>query len=134
MGRRRARVDANHRHVVQQLRDYGFTVTDLSGVGGGVPDIAVGIEARVKGGRLPFTLFMEIKDGTKPPSGRKLTQAQKRFFRQWRGAAAIVHTANEASALCLSIRQGKFRALRAKRFIERLPDGVDPDGNHLPGA
>lgn len=122
MSRRASRVDDNHKHVVDQLRRHGFSVVDLSGVGGGVPDLAVGIQAQVKGGRLPFTILLEVKDGDKPPSARGLTPQQENFFRLYRGSAAIVYTANEAVALCMSIRRGKFAALNAQRFEERRPE------------
>jgi hypothetical protein len=61
----------------------------LSGVGKGVPDLLVGFRG--------VTLLMEIKDGKKPPSDRKLTTDQQKWHAEWRGGAlAIVDSADSA--------------------------------------
>lgn len=64
------RVDANHAEIRDGLRADGWDVLDLSDVGGGVPDLCVANPQ----GFLP--LFLEVKDGSKPPSARKLTDAE----------------------------------------------------------
>ena len=66
--RRAARVDANHAEITGTLRQCGWTVHDTSGVGGGFPDLVI-----AKGGRL---VLVEIKDGAKKPSARRLTKAE----------------------------------------------------------
>jgi len=86
--KRAAKVDANQKQIVQGLRNAGCSVLILSQVGKGCPDIAVGF-----GG---FTILMEIKDETKPPSARKLTPDEEQFFRTWRGSAAVVKSLDEA--------------------------------------
>lgn len=65
------RTDRNHREVIAALEAVGFTVVDLSAVGRGVPDLWV-----AKAGR---QLWLEVKDGEKPPSERKLTRDQVAF-------------------------------------------------------
>jgi hypothetical protein len=65
------RVDANHDAVREAYLADGAAVTDLSGVGAGLPDLLV---------EYPDLVFLaEVKDGTKPPSARELTPAQKRM-------------------------------------------------------
>lgn len=60
------RVDANHSAIRDVLRKAGWQVEDLSHVGHGVPDLVA-----QKDGRLP--IWIEVKDGDKPPSARALT-------------------------------------------------------------
>lgn len=64
------RTDANHAAIRDALRALGWVVDDLSGAGGGVPDLVVAIAP----GK-PH--FLEIKDGAKPFSAQKLTKAQE---------------------------------------------------------
>lgn len=82
MQRRAARTDANHAEVVRALRQAGCSVFDTSSVGGGFPDLVVGC-----GGK---TMLMEIKDGAKPPSARRLTPAQLELHAAWRGGPIAV--------------------------------------------
>lgn len=80
--RRAAKVDANQAEIVQALRKVGCSVLDTSAVGGGFPDLVVGC-----GGK---TMLMEIKDGAKPPSARRLTSAQLELHAAWRGGPIAV--------------------------------------------
>ena len=77
-----AAVDENQPAVVKLFRKLGWSVQVLSTVGGGVPDIIVG--------KNQVNLFVEIKDGNKPPSARKLTTAQVKWHKEWRGNVHIV--------------------------------------------
>jgi hypothetical protein len=44
-----------------------------------------------------FTLLLEVKDGNKVPSARKLTPAEQKFFDEWTGGMlAVVNSADEA--------------------------------------
>jgi len=88
MPRRAARIDANQPEIVAALRAAGATVLHLHMVGGGCPDIAVGFRGS--------NYLMEIKDGNKPPSRRKLTEDEQMFFDEWRGKVAIVESAEDA--------------------------------------
>lgn len=77
MTRRAARVDANQAEIVRVLRACGCPVRVMSDVGRGFPDLLVGR-------RGVFVLF-EVKDGEKPPSKRRLTKDEQRFFDDWAG-------------------------------------------------
>lgn len=86
--RRAARIDANQDQIVSALRAAGATVRVVT-QGNGLPDLLVGYRG--------FTILMEVKDGKKVPSARKLTEAEKKFFDEWRGGMlAIVESADEA--------------------------------------
>jgi hypothetical protein len=71
----RKNTDANQGRIVQALRDVGATVTVLSQVGYGCPDLLVEF-------RRTLWLF-EVKDGRKSPSKQRLTPAEKMFFDTW---------------------------------------------------
>jgi hypothetical protein len=69
---RARRVDANHAQLSEAFRALGCAVLDLSQLGRGVPDLLVGVP-----GRCPSVwVLVEVKDGSKSPSDRKLTEAE----------------------------------------------------------
>jgi hypothetical protein len=37
-----------------------------------------------------YTILMEVKDGDKVPSKRKLTEAEENFFKDWRGGMLVI--------------------------------------------
>jgi hypothetical protein len=80
--RRAAKIDANQQAVVDALRQVGATVHSLATVGGGCPDLLVGFRGR--------TCLMEVKDGNKPPSERRLTPFQVLWHEQWTGGSLTV--------------------------------------------
>jgi hypothetical protein len=88
------RVDENQGEIVTALRDYGATVRVVT-QGDGLPDLLVGYtnpDSLTK-----YTLLLEVKDGNKPPSARKLTPPEEKFFFEWTGGLlAIVESAEEA--------------------------------------
>ena len=83
---RAARVDANHKAIVEALRRAGCAVLSLAAVGQGVPDLLVYVRGRL--------WLLEIKDGEKAPSRRKLTEAQERFRQVW--PVELVESVDEA--------------------------------------
>jgi hypothetical protein len=96
--RRAHRVDANHGIVRDGLREDGYIVDDLSEIGGGVPDLGV---QSPRG--WPPCLFIDVKDGTKPSSARKLTPAQERFMRLiGPDRFKVANSLLEARAACLA--------------------------------
>lgn len=86
--RRAAKVDANQAVIVADLRKAGVTVQPLHAVGQGVPDLLCGYRGR--------NFLLEVKDGSKPPSARKLTDDQVDWHRDWRGSVYVVSSVTEA--------------------------------------
>ena len=90
MTRRAAKVDANQPAIVAALRRAGASVTPLHMVGNGCPDLAVGYRGE--------NHMLEVKDGAKPPSARKLTPDEADWHQNWRGSSAVVKDVAEAFA------------------------------------
>jgi hypothetical protein len=91
MSRTRARVDDNQWLIVQTLRQHGASVQPLHTVGKGCPDLLVGFKGR--------NYLLEVKDGLKSPSKRKLTPDQSAWHEVWAGQVTIVTNCAEAVAL-----------------------------------
>jgi hypothetical protein len=66
-------------------------VQPLHTVGRGVPDLLVGFRGQ--------NFLLELKDGSKRPSERKLTDDQQEWHQQWRGQVAVVESVDEALRL-----------------------------------
>ena len=86
--RRAAKVDENQSEIVAALRKAGCSVTPTHQAGSGFPDLVVG--------RIGKTYLLECKDGSKPPSKRKLTDDQVRWHGKWLGHKAVVCNVSEA--------------------------------------
>ena len=85
------RVDDNQSIIVETLRKAGAYVRIVT-MGDGVPDLLVGYKG--------YTLLLEVKDGNKVPSARKLTTAEQKFFDEWTGGLlAIVESVDDALAI-----------------------------------
>jgi hypothetical protein len=93
--RRAAKVDANQEQVVQALRAAGATVQSLAGVGVGVPDLLVGHQGK--------TILLEVKDGRKVPSARRLTEDQLKWHGAWRGGPLAVVDGVDAALRVLGV-------------------------------
>jgi hypothetical protein len=90
--RRRGRVDDNHAAIVGLLRGCGCSVFSTAGVGDGFPDLVVGFH--------DVTHLIEIKDGLKPPSKRRLTDDERAWHETWQGEPVyIVESLRGAEAL-----------------------------------
>ncbi len=83
-----AKIDRNQPGIVRALRSVGATVTSLAAVGKGCPDILVG--------RHGVNYLLEIKDGEKIPSKRKLTPAEQAWHDMWKGQVSMVKNEDEA--------------------------------------
>lgn len=83
-----ARKDSNQDEIIKALRQMGATVTSVHQIGNGLPDILVGFRGK--------NFLLEIKDGKKPPSKRRLTADEKKWFKLWRGHAHVVNSVDEA--------------------------------------
>lgn len=84
MVRRAARIDANQPAIVEALRQLGAFVQPLHMVGQGCPDLLVAFRGQ--------TLLVEIKDGSKPPSERRLTPDQQIWHSRWIGGPLSIVT------------------------------------------
>lgn len=88
MPRQRAKVDANQSDIVKVLRAHGASVAPTHQVGKGFPDLVVGYKGR--------NYLLELKDGNKSPSQRKLTPDEVAWHDDWRGTVHIVNNIDEA--------------------------------------
>jgi hypothetical protein len=93
--RRAAKVDANQEQIVIALRAAGASVQTLAAVGKGVPDLLVGFQGK--------TLLLEVKDGQKPPSERRLTEDQLKWHGAWRGGPLAVVDGVDAALRMLGV-------------------------------
>jgi len=101
--RRAAKIDANQPEIVAAFRSVGASVELLHAVGKGCPDLAVGFRGR--------NWFVEVKDGSLPPSARKLTPAQEDWHANWNGEVHVVKSVDEAMSL---IGVTSYRDLHAR--------------------
>jgi soluble P-type ATPase len=88
------RTDDNHAEILSALRCTGAYVIDCSHVGRGFPDALL-----IRHGKVTM---VEIKDGAKPKSKRKLTASQMVLHAETERNGVIVQIVkNEAEALAL---------------------------------
>ena len=86
--------DDNHAEIVATLRRVpGCRVHDTADMGGGFPDLVVGFMGVIR--------LLEVKDGSLPPSARKLTADEKKFHKSW--AALPVHVVNNVDEALTAI-------------------------------
>lgn len=85
--RRAARTDANQPEIVQAYRDLGFSVQPLHAVGQGVPDLLIA--------RTGLNYLVEVKDGEKVPSDRKLTKPQKAWHAAWNAPVYVINSVDD---------------------------------------
>jgi hypothetical protein len=88
-----ARVDANLAAVVQAYRKLGCSVQ----VENGVVDLKIGY-----GG---VTELVEVKDGAKSASRRKLTAAQVEFRKKWTGGVRLVMNLDDVQTHVCEMRR-----------------------------
>ena len=95
--RRAAKIDDNQNELVALIRAMGVSVAITSAAHDGFTDLVMGF-----GG---VTVLVEIKDGSKEPSRRKLTPPQKIFHGSFKGAITVIETEQQAIELVSRIRQ-----------------------------
>lgn len=88
--RRAKNRDSNEPEIIKALRKAGCSVLQLDTV-----DLLVG-----RGGA---NYLLEVKDGEKPPSKRKLTEREKAFIFAWRGRAVKVVTSVEEALAAVDL-------------------------------
>lgn len=80
------RRDGNHGEIRDGLRDCGWKVEDLGGLGGGVPDLLVGAAG--------VNILLEVK-----VPGGKLTGDEPDWHDAWRGQVDVVESLEAAIAV-----------------------------------
>ncbi|MEQ3658623.1 MAG: hypothetical protein ABNH21_06675 [Glaciecola sp.] len=88
--RRAAKKDANHVEIVRAFRTLGFSVLDVAQLKNCCDIFAA------KNGK---TYAIEIKDGKKPPSARKLSDGEQSFMESWRGEWRLVESIEDVIKL-----------------------------------
>lgn len=86
--RLRGRTDGNHVLIIRALRQAGASVQSLANVGDGCPDLMVALGGSV--------YVMEVKDGSLPPSKRRLTPMEKAWIDNWRAPVIVVESVTDA--------------------------------------
>lgn len=82
------KVDSNQKNIVEALRQIpGVSVAVTSSLGEGYPDLTIGRQGK--------TYLVEIKDGDKSPSKRKLTDDEQQFKDNWTGHYAVCNNLEE---------------------------------------
>ena len=90
--RQASKVDTNQPAIVRTFRQLGAKVQVLSHVGKGFPDLLVCIRGKLA--------LVEVKDGDKPPSARRLTADEQAWHEEWADAPLfIVSNVEEAAVL-----------------------------------
>lgn len=107
--RRAAKVDENQRTIVAAFRAHGCTVQSLAALGAGVPDLLVAFNGR--------NHLVEVKDGRKVKSARRLTEAQVAWQRMWRGDVHLVESVDDVTKLMSAWR---FPNPFPRALVERL--------------
>lgn len=112
------RIDANQPLLVRSWRDTGASVAHTHVIGGGFPDVVVGVRGLTLVGRFDIAaarralsgvgyltiheganVLVEIKDGSKPKSRQALTPDEEIWQTNWCGQVGIARTMEEALAL-----------------------------------
>lgn len=94
--RRASKVDANQGEVVDYLRKRGAVVDIVSMV----PNLGYDLIVYFMG----VGAVVEVKDGSKPPSARELTDSEKEAARRWGDRYYVVHNLNDCSAMLGEMR------------------------------
>ena len=91
--RRAARVDSNQREIVTALRKAGYQVQHLHIVSNKYPNILVGAHDN--------NILIELKDGNKKPSARRLTEDERQWHESWAGQVDVAHDFGECIEIIL---------------------------------
>jgi hypothetical protein len=112
MPQRARRADSNQPEIVEVFRKLGASFQHTHTIPGALDGIVgyLGIDQRV-----------EIKDGSKKPSLRRLTEDEQTTFDTWKGRAPVIITSpEEAQDLLAQMRQEAIHAPNLRR-INRAP-------------
>ena len=79
--RRRAKADDNQAMIVAVFRKMGASVCHVHSIPHAL-DLIIGFKNQ--------DVRIEIKDGSKPPSARRLTEGEAKTIKEWRGRPPVV--------------------------------------------
>jgi hypothetical protein len=96
MVRLAAKVDGNSAEIIGYFRKFGCSVLPMHTPKNAV-DCAIGLNKR--------TVLVEIKDGRKTASQRKLTKGESRFHEGWKGAICVVQDLEDVIALVKALEK-----------------------------
>lgn len=97
----RAKVDSNQPQIVSVFRKMGCSVAHTHQIGKGFPDIVISLKTK-SGSK---TLAVEIKDGDKVKSARKLTYQETIFHEYWQDEIPIIETVEDAINLVNRLKE-----------------------------
>lgn len=84
------RIDSNQVEIVEYFRSWGCTVLNISSLKNAC-DLVVARHGR--------TIMIEIKDGAKPKSARKLTSGEQKFKEEWAGCWRLCESIKDADKI-----------------------------------
>lgn len=82
--RKKARVDANQKEIVKELRRLDISVLHTHQLGKGAPDLILGYRND--------NFLIELKDGSKTKSQQRLTPDEVEFQNKWQGNYAVCNS------------------------------------------
>ena len=86
------RTDANHKEIVDSIRKIpSLSVFSTHMVGKGFPDIVIGYKG--------INYLVEIKDGEKTKSQKKLTEDEIKFHQSWFGQIIVCECVQDVYVL-----------------------------------
>jgi hypothetical protein len=83
----RARTDRNHKEIMRAFRTCGCEVEDTSRLGKGFPDMVVDVRGKL--------WLVEVKDGDKPKSAKRLTPAEVQFQKRFHAHYRIIESIDD---------------------------------------
>lgn len=106
----RSRTDANQARIVEALRASGCFVQSLAGVGKGCPDLAVSADGKWH--------MIEVKDGSKPPSQRRLTDDEIKWHRKANEYGPVWIVYDEIGALWVCGKTNETPQIKPVRMVD----------------
>ena len=97
--RKKARVDANQKEIVQQLRKLGVSVLHTHQLGRGAPDLVLGYRND--------NFLVELKDGNKTKSQQKLTPDEIKFQEKWGGNYSVCNSIEQILTIIDYVDEGR---------------------------
>lgn len=113
MPKYRCRVDSNQKEIVEVLERTGWSVCDVSAVGGGLTDLIIAKHA--------LNILAEIKDPAVRGTKNEYTKPQQRFHAGWKGSLVTLRTVDDVLALnqCM-VSMAETTLKVAKKIAERM--------------